>query len=83
MTFSECAEMTGQGPLVGFWIGTLLLAVVIRRAHGLSVSQTLRVMLGRSVPGVALYGWVFWAGLGLVSVVMGTWVVLIRGCPGA
>ena len=83
MTFSDCAEVTGQVPLLMFWIGAVVLGVAVKRAHGLSASQILRVMVGRSVPGVALRGWVFWAGLGLVSVTVGTWVVLIQRCIGA
>ncbi|WP_299658035.1 hypothetical protein [uncultured Tateyamaria sp.] len=83
MSFGDCAEVTGQGPLMVFWIGAVLLGLVIKQRHGLDVGQTLRVMIGRSVPGVVLRPWVFWSGLGLVSGIMVFWVILIQRCMGA
>ena len=81
MNVSDCLEVRGHVPITIFWIGIVIMAAVVKQTHGLTIVQTLRIMLGLRVKAVVLREWVFWAGLGLLFGVIGTWVILIQGCP--
>ena len=82
MTPAACAEQTAQLPLLLFWLGAIALAVWVRSAHGLTWSETLRAMVGLSVPRVTLAPVVMWLALALAGGVVLIWLVAIRRCLG-
>lgn len=79
---ADCVAATGTVSLVLFWAGAVLLALVIRQQHGLTLVQTLRVMVGLRVPEVQPRPWVMWSALALVAGVGTIWAVLVQGCAG-